>query len=66
MAKTKGKICEWCEEAEAKREIELYQEDVATDKGSLARVELCEVCYELMQDDDLIETIISGRKRYPS
>jgi hypothetical protein len=66
MAKTKGKICEWCEEAEAKREIELYQEDVAADKGSLTSVELCEVCYELMQDDDLIETIISDRQRFRS
>ena len=64
MTETKGKICDWCEEAEAKREIELYQEDVAADKGSLTSVELCDVCYELMQDDDLIETVISDRKRY--
>jgi hypothetical protein len=66
MAKTKGKICEWCEEAEAKREIELYQEDVASNKGSPTSVELCEICYELMQDDDLIETVLSERKRYRS
>ena len=51
-------------QAEARREIELYQEDVAADKGSLTSVELCDVCYELMQDDDLIETVLTDRKRY--
>lgn len=66
MTENKGKICEWCEEAEAKREIRLYQHDTAADEGELTSVELCDVCYELMQDDDLIETVLSKRKRYRS
>ena len=66
MEETKGKICEWCEEAEAKREIELYQDAASVEKGSPTSFELCDVCYELMQDDDLIETIISNRPKYLS